>query len=387
MSHVFEACLIDGKECAKKQLRKESNVTRVEQTPNWDRSQMQEMWKGIFAADRSITTVLTAHDGMANQVVQAADATWPASHARALAVTGNFGMLEARAALAQKRIIGTVDALEDEAQGGSLPVHNSPRCQEAGAYDSDTYGWWDVFKFVFELAGNMTNLSIASLRGRFGAPDITVRTPVASVSSDPEGYLSTFLLRTYITSARAVQEVALAPTQVFLRLVEMDIGSFDMSGSFHCSFWLQLSWQDMRLTWPTVEYDGVLHLPRERVWTPSVILANLATPQAFLYESPVTITHKGWMSIDFHIQGTFTCRMSSSPHPFNIHECSVRVSTSASPNDVQFLPVEMVTISGPQGFRFPEVVGWSIANNSFSETSMREEVLFTFRVVKETAFT
>jgi len=167
---------------------------------------------------------------------------------------------------------------------------------------------------------------------------LDVITPVARVSTDPEGYLFQRLLASYAPTARAFPPNPPAATEVLMRLVELDIGNFDMSGSFDCSFWLQLSWQDMRLVWHEAEYDGSLRWPAKSVWTPTVLLVNVKTPDAFLHTSPVTITRDGWLSIEHHIQGTFTCDINSAAHPFSIHTCGIRIATVLERHEVLLIP-------------------------------------------------
>nr|XP_054774610.1 acetylcholine receptor subunit beta-type unc-29-like [Lytechinus pictus] len=140
---------------------------------------------------------------------------------------------------------------------------------------------------------------------------------------------------------------------VLFALFELDVRRQVISGSA----WVELMWEDPRLSWNETEYDGIqyLNLDPETIWMPRVIMQNSAMESVedpfAMHHSYAIIFSDGYVRITVPTRFVTFCLTNVVNFPFDNQTCTVTVSSPSMPGasfTPRYLTSKMGTVASNQ---------------------------------------
>ncbi|KAL8595896.1 hypothetical protein ACOMHN_018208 [Nucella lapillus] len=135
------------------------------------------------------------------------------------------------------------------------------------------------------------------------------------------------LLVHYVKEARPVHRIDV-PVNVsisfsFVRIEDL----IETTDTFSATVFIVQTWRDPRLRWNASEFGGLeqVRLARERLWTPDIVLYNVAvqgTPKS-RYEDVVTVTSDGGVIWVPMVTLYATCPMDLTRFPYDVQTCTL----------------------------------------------------------------
>lgn len=184
------------------------------------------------------------------------------------------------------------------------------------------------------------------------------------------------LLNGYYKEARPVSNPAhtvnVSVRFSFVRIEDL----IEATDTFAATLMIVQTWRDPRLQWNTSEYGGVrqIRLPRKQLWTPDIVLYNVAvqgTPES-RYEDTVVVTSDGsiiWIPM---LNTYSTCPMDLTHFPYDTQTCTLVFGSwthTSSEMSVQFLTTNGtevdVDVSDDDSMSFPihQHPEWDLVGN------------------------